>query len=568
MARRFTSARCLPYLLSVAGATRRAATPRAKGALFGAVIALALTPTDGNSPTWVQICAENTYKGHPAAKKLAWDRAFFESVVANFRAHPWYKAGTNGVGAEPVVPFDFEHASEMAPTDGSIPQQGAPAAGWVLELSIRDAEDGSAELWALSDFRPDVREQIRAGGYRSTSVAIAPNSVDPVSGAKTGPVLTSVALTNHPFVQGMEPIAASLEQYGPAETTEEALVGLRRIFELVADSDPSLIVKQIQTLRAAIAGGTVPESIDLKYLLEQIRRLLSLGLMATTDEILGGAESAANGSAPSQSDQSTQLETSMPGLATALAAILKCTEDDKAIITAASKASEKATEAAAAEQVTDALSKLKQMFGSSDMQDLIAKATKTIADAEALKPTLEALAAAQAALKSGAEQDAEAEAAAVAASLARGDQVLAKRLLPGVLASRTACINKDGSIDAPKLEQFRKDFPLEEAQRALLIQRIVAGPNGQQLGGAVTGYRTEPITASAGAPASQVNPPELDKLVSELNAQPGRNPLEKTNALLCSRSAAHKALPWAEQVRAADAVQQQILAGRLPTIPA
>jgi hypothetical protein len=564
MARRL--ARDTLRLFSLTGSIT-AAQQRAR--VFGAVVALALAPTDGDGPVWVQICAEATYKGHPKADKLVWDRAFQNKVVANFHAHPWYQAGPDGIGVKRVVPYDFEHASEMKPTDGSIPQKGAPAAGWILELSIRDAEDGSAELWALSDFRPDVREQIQAGGYLSTSVAINPNGVDPVSGDKIGPVLSSVALTNHPFIQGMDQIAATLEQFGPAETSEEALVGLRRIFELVADSDPSLIVKQIQTLRAAIAGGTVPESVDLKYLLEQIRRLLSLGLVATTDEILGGAEAAASGSAPSNGGQTTgQGETSMPGLATALAAILKCTEDDKAIITAASKASEKATEAAAAEQVTDALSKLKQMFGSSDMQDLIAKATKTIADAEALKPTLEALAAAQAALKSGAEQDAQAEAAAVAASLSRGDQVLAKRLLPGVLASRTACINKDGSIDAPKLEQFRKDFPLEEAQRALLSQRVVAGPNGQQLGGVVTGYRTEPITATAGGVPGTANSPELDKLVAELNAQPGRNPLEKTNALLCSRSAAHKALPWAEQVRAADAVQQQILAGRLPTIPA
>jgi hypothetical protein len=521
-------------------------------------------------PVWAQVCIEGVYKGHAKFKEINFTRELFEQVIANFRAHPSYQAGPNGLGVKRVAQFDYEHASEMDPTSGSIPQKGAPANGWVLDLQIRNGADGKAELWALSDFLPDTRQQIRDGGYQWTSVAIWPNAIDPVSGEQMGPRLTSVALTNHPFIEGMEPIAASLEQYGPAETTEEAVVGLRRIFELVDGADPALIIKQIQALRGAIAGGTVPESIDLKYLLEQIRRLLSLGLMATTDEILGGAEAAASGSAPSNGGQTTgQGESSMPGLATALAAILKCSEDDKSIITAASKATDKAAEAVAAEQVTDALSKLKAMFGSADMQDLIAKATKTIADAEALKPTLEALAAAQAALKSGAEQDAQAEAAAVAASLSRGDQVLAKRLLPGVLVARSGCINPDGSIDAPKLEQFRKDFPLEEAQRALLSQRVVAGPNGQQLGGAVTGYKTEPIMASAGGAAGSTgNPPELDKLVADINSQPGRNPLEKCNALLCSRSAAHKALPWAEQVRAADAVQQQILTGKMPVLPA
>lgn len=259
----------------------------------------------------------------------------------------------------------------------------------------------------------------------------------------------------------------------------------------------------------------------------------------------------------------------MAGILTSLAVILCCAETEPAILAAAKDSKAKADTAEAAEVATDAIAKLKALFGAGEMQDLIAKATKAIADAESLKGTVEALAAAQAALKSGAEAEAANEAQAVAASLAKGDTTLLARFQPVVLAARLACIKQDGSVDAPKLEQFRKDFPLEEAQRALLSQRIVAGPNGQQLGGAVTGYQTQPIMASSGgAPGASGNPPELDKLVSEINSQPGRNPLEKTNALLCSRSAAHKALPWAEQIRAADVVHKQIMDGKMPTLTA
>jgi hypothetical protein len=536
---------------------------------FGPPIALTASVVgddDSQGPVWAQVCLEGKYRGHAKFTEINFTRELFARVIANFHAHPSYQAGPNGLGTKRVAQFDYEHASEMDPTSGSIPQKGAPANGWVLDLQIRDGADGKAELWALSDFLPDTRQQIRDGGYQWTSVAIWPDAVDPVSGQKIGPRLTSIALTNHPFIEGMVPIAASLEQYGPAETPEEALVGLCRIFELVADADPSLVVKQIRALRQAADSGTVPESVDLKYLLESIRRLLSLGLLATRDEILGGAEAAASGSASSNGGQTTgQGETMMPGLATALAAIFKCTEDDKAIITAASKASEKAGETAAAEQATDAIAKLKALFGAGEMQDLIAKATKAIADAESLKGTVEALAAAQAALKSGAEAEASNEAQAVAASLAKGDQTLVARFQPVVLAARLGCIKPDGSIDAAKLEQFRKDFPLEEAQRALLSQRIVAGPNGQQLGGAVTGYKTEPITATAGGSAPTA---ELTRLVADINATPGRNPVERIDALLCSRSASHKAKPWGDRCQLAGAINRDILAGKMPTLPA
>lgn len=523
------------------------------------IVLAALTADAGDGPVWVQVAAENKYLGHPAAKKLDWDRAFFETLVANFRRHPWYSPGPDGIGVKKVIPYDYEHVSEMDPRAGSIPLTGTPAAGWIFELEVRDGE-GGAELWALSSFRDDVREQIRAGGYATTSVAVDPNFVDPVSAEKLGPTLTSVALTNKPFIQGMEPIAATMDQWGPAETPEEALVGLRKIFELVDDAPPEAVIEQIQAFRGAIAGGTVPDHVDTKWLLEQLRRLLSLGLMSSLEDILGGAEAAARGTVPQGSDPPAgQGEPTMAGMLTALAAILCCADSENAVITAAKETKAAADKAEDASEALDSLGKLKSLFGSSDMQDLIAKATKTIADAEALKPTLEALSAAQAALKSGAEADAENEAEAVAASLANGDESLKARFKPVVLSARVACIKDDGTLDETKLAKFREDYPLEEEQRALLSRRVVAGPNGQQLGGAVTGYRTESITASAQVAG-------LSRLVDEINAQPGRNPIEKTNALLLSRRPAHKDLPWPEQCRVAGEISQQVMDGKMPVI--
>ncbi len=69
------------------------------------------------------------------------------------------------------------------------------------------------------------------------------------------------------------------------------------------------------------------------------------------------------------------------------------------------------------------------------------------------------------------------------------------------------------------------------------------------------------VTASA-RPAAQ----SLPELVKEINAQPGRNPIEKTNALLLSRRPAHKNLPWPEQCRVAGEISKQVMAGQMPVI--
>jgi hypothetical protein len=215
---------------------------RLKGLFTGSTVRILLdesAPVDG--PVWVQVAASGVWKGHAVFKQISFDEAFFLKVIGNFRAHPSYEAGDDGKGKARVVPFDYEHASEMKPTEGTIPLTGAPAVGWVLELETRKASDGGVELWALADFLPATREQIRAGAYQWTSVAIWPNATDKVSGKEIGPVLTSVAITNRPFVEGMAPLKARVEVWGKAESAEEFIVGLRETLELPADADAAAV---------------------------------------------------------------------------------------------------------------------------------------------------------------------------------------------------------------------------------------------------------------------------------------------------------------------------------------
>lgn len=172
---------------------------------------------------WVQICRAGEYRGYPGYDLINFTRPLFERVAANVRRHPAYRAGPDGWGTAAVVPYDYEHASEMAPTSGTIPVSGAPAPAWALDLDVRESEGGDVELWALTEFGTAALAQIRAGGYRWTSVAIAFDARDPVSGEELGPVLTSIALTNHPFVQGMAPIVARLRPGAPAHEFWAAL---------------------------------------------------------------------------------------------------------------------------------------------------------------------------------------------------------------------------------------------------------------------------------------------------------------------------------------------------------
>lgn len=158
----------------------------------------------GEEPKWIQVAAEGEYRGHHTGVfKL--DAAVFEQVIANFRAHPAYRADDDGVGCEDVIPFDWRHASEDAP--GDIHAQAAHA--WARELEVRRGADGKLQLWALTRFLEHTRQLIKQHRIKWTSVALWPEAKDPRSGANVGWYLSSIAFTNDPFIQGMVPVAAA-----------------------------------------------------------------------------------------------------------------------------------------------------------------------------------------------------------------------------------------------------------------------------------------------------------------------------------------------------------------------
>jgi len=155
---------------------------------------------DASVPVWNQIAKLGQWAGHPSGP-FQITRKDVADMVRNFRASQNRR-----------VAIDFEHASEADPTKGSIPTEGAPAQGWIIDLQDRGA-DG---LWGLVQWLEPARSYIREGKYRYFSPAIRFKSKERESGDDAGARLTSGALTNNPFLDGMMPMAAKDTGAGPA----------------------------------------------------------------------------------------------------------------------------------------------------------------------------------------------------------------------------------------------------------------------------------------------------------------------------------------------------------------
>jgi phage I-like protein len=75
-------------------------------------------------------------------------------------------------------------------------------------LQIREGASGP-ELWSLTLFLEPARTYVLEHKYRWASVAVSFSSIDPLTGEDMGPTMSSVALTNTPFIAGMAELAAS-----------------------------------------------------------------------------------------------------------------------------------------------------------------------------------------------------------------------------------------------------------------------------------------------------------------------------------------------------------------------
>lgn len=186
----------------------------------------------------LHIAIEGSWEGHPDGA-FTLDRAAFESCVAAFNAQ-----------ANPV-PVDWEHASVR----GDV--EKARAAGWVQKLEIR--EDG---LWALVEWTEEGAHDIRSGAYRYCSGVFEFGKSDRRTGEPIPCCLTSVALTNTPFIDGQRPIALSQRRVALSGGTKMEIPRDALEAALKALEGDTFTESQLESLIASVAAMQAAKDPD------------------------------------------------------------------------------------------------------------------------------------------------------------------------------------------------------------------------------------------------------------------------------------------------------------------
>lgn len=501
------------YLLAAAvAAANTAGVSLLGGGLRGPTIALSAGATDEqNAPRWVQCADAGDFKGHSSGS-FKFDAKVFDELIKNFRRHPSYKKGADGYGEADVIPFDFHHANEA---DASrIAAMGAPAQGWVLDLESRMGADGEPELWALGKWLEPARTYIREGRYKWLSVAVWPKAVDAKSGAEIGWYMSSIALTNDPFIQGMKPITASYmhDPYSRPSTPEEVLECIVEIFDLPWSSSRDDVMAELDKLEDAARGRAtgIPQA-RVTEVLGALAQCLNLPVMTPGEDVVRAAQklvgqATASTSTPAamaskrKNDMSILVKLAAT-LGIANSVILAAREDDPKSQAALEFEVERATNAAllervAAEKTTKALF---ESLGVVDEKTAIAKVIDLLTKEKALadiQPEIDQ-----------AKKDKEAAAlAAIETDVA--DVVEAMNMPKSAIPALRLARKSDP-------EQFKKDYPLPDKSMRHITKTLTSGDRSRVGEGEGEGNRQ----------------PQTPK---DLLAFSGRNDLER--AIACVRS--------------------------------
>lgn len=170
---------------------------------------------------WIQIA--KTGEWFRAGRKIALTAADLVSMVERFNA------------TKNDLVCDYEHTSER-------PVSKSKAAGWISRLETRD--EGTT-LWALTKFTKTAADEIRADEYRFTSPAFVKHGEDPHTGATVQCELTSVALTNTPFLDGMARVQLSRAE-GAEKMAADMDPTMAKLMELTGAADADALIAWVE----------------------------------------------------------------------------------------------------------------------------------------------------------------------------------------------------------------------------------------------------------------------------------------------------------------------------------
>jgi ADP-ribose pyrophosphatase YjhB (NUDIX family) len=194
--------------------------------------------------TWVKLAQVGAWKGHPAGE-FEMTPATFSEIKANFEAR--------GL----PIQYDMEHYSELS-AEQMDPEKGAPSHGWVHRMDNR----GVAGLWGLTEWLDTARDGIKEGKYAFLSPAIRFGSKDTVSGKNIGARMTSVAITNQPFLTDLGQLRAA-RLFGLSEMIESGSVeGTSSIFNLGLAHHPTEYMPKVRACMGLHPTSTAAECRD------------------------------------------------------------------------------------------------------------------------------------------------------------------------------------------------------------------------------------------------------------------------------------------------------------------
>jgi phage I-like protein len=202
-----------------------------------------VTLVDDGVSAWIQVAPFGRWEGHPTGPFTIDDKTA-DQIIANYDKQ------------ESDAMIDYEHDSLDDTKSGP-----KLAAGWVKQLEKR--KDG---IWALVEFVKRAVDYIKAGEIKYVSPAIDFKAKDRKTNKKIGPELINIALTNMPFLDGMQPITLKRLPMGDTiKTTESKTVEKPAQLELNEDvrlQDEETAVDANAAIEAlATASGLDPNAV-------------------------------------------------------------------------------------------------------------------------------------------------------------------------------------------------------------------------------------------------------------------------------------------------------------------
>lgn len=218
---------------------------------------LLLEEVDGIQVSTIQVLRTGTFY-HPAYGKFTISEATLENMETNFKA------------ARPIAPtemvVDWEHMSAVEPP------VIAPAAGWVRSVFTNDSR-----LWATVGWTEEAVTHIENKQYRYISPEIDLNYRDKETNKNLGPTLLSIALTNRPFIEGMEPVVLSEELASMVFAEQSAYEEIDAVYNAYRALQPQAAIE--------LPGSYIKDIYDDYVIAEEDGKLYKIPYAKVGDEV-------------------------------------------------------------------------------------------------------------------------------------------------------------------------------------------------------------------------------------------------------------------------------------------